>query len=265
MEHGLRQVEVFVKGPGSGREAAIRALQAAGPQRAEHSRRHANPAQRLPRAQAAPRLGEAGQRMARYTGAVCRLCRRYGEKLYLKGDRCFGPSARSTSAGRLRPDGASQRRRKVSDRGLQLREKQRARVFYGLLERQFRGYYDEALRKTGVTGDSLVRIAGVAPGQRRLPAGLRRLAQAGAPAGAPRPHQPERPQDGHPFGAGEGRRRRSASRRAAPRRSTPRSLPGDAEVEAGAVVAVAGHGGDEGPGHRRADAGGGRSASSTPT
>jgi small subunit ribosomal protein S4 len=52
----------------------------------------------------------------------------------------------------------SQRRRKVSDRGLQLREKQRARVFYGLLERQFRGYYDEALRKTGVTGEILVRV-----------------------------------------------------------------------------------------------------------
>lgn len=95
--------------------------------------------------------------MARYTGAVCRLCRRYGEKLYLKGDRCFGPKCAFTR--RPTPPGmASQRRRKVSDRGIQLREKQRARVFYGLLERQFRGYYDEALRKTGVTGDLLVRM-----------------------------------------------------------------------------------------------------------
>jgi small subunit ribosomal protein S4 len=95
--------------------------------------------------------------MARYTGSVCRLCRRYGEKLYLKGDRCFGPKCAFTR--RPTPPGmASQRRRKVSDRGLQLREKQRARVFYGLLERQFRGYYDEALRKTGVTGDALVRV-----------------------------------------------------------------------------------------------------------
>src|SRR5918996_2606302 len=94
--------------------------------------------------------------MARYTGAVCRLCRRYGEKLYLKGDRCFGPKGSFTK--RPTPPGnASQRRRKVSDRGLQLREKQRARVFYGLLERQFRGYYNEALRKTGVTGDALIR------------------------------------------------------------------------------------------------------------
>jgi small subunit ribosomal protein S4 len=94
--------------------------------------------------------------MARYTDAVCRLCRRYGEKLYLKGDRCFGPKCSFTK--RPTPPGqASQRRRKVSDRGLQLREKQRARVFYGLLEKQFRGYYDEALRQTGVTGDILVR------------------------------------------------------------------------------------------------------------
>jgi small subunit ribosomal protein S4 len=95
--------------------------------------------------------------MARYTGPVCRLCRRYGEKLYLKGDRCFGPKCAFTR--RPTPPGqASQRRRKVSDRGLQLREKQRARTFYGLLERQFRGYYDEALRQTGVTGDILVRM-----------------------------------------------------------------------------------------------------------
>jgi small subunit ribosomal protein S4 len=95
--------------------------------------------------------------MARYTGPVCRLCRRYGEKLYLKGDRCFSPKCAFTRRP-TPPGGASQRRRKVSDRGLQLREKQRARVFYGLLERQFRGYYDEALRQTGVTGDILIRI-----------------------------------------------------------------------------------------------------------
>lgn len=95
--------------------------------------------------------------MARYTGPVCRLCRRNGEKLYLKGERCFGPKCAFTR--RPTPPGsANQRRRKVSDRGIQLREKQRARVFYGLLERQFRGYYDEALRQTGVTGETLVRM-----------------------------------------------------------------------------------------------------------
>jgi small subunit ribosomal protein S4 len=95
--------------------------------------------------------------MARYTGPVCRLCRRYGEKLYLKGDRCFSPKC-AFERRPTPPGSASQRRRKVSDRGLQLREKQRARVYFGLLERQFRGYYEEALRKTGVTGDILIRI-----------------------------------------------------------------------------------------------------------
>ncbi len=95
--------------------------------------------------------------MARYTGPVCRLCRRYGEKLFLKGDRCFGPKCAVTR--RPSPPGTgSQRRRKVSDRGLQLREKQRARVFYGLLERQFRRYYDEALRRPGVTGMNLIQM-----------------------------------------------------------------------------------------------------------
>jgi small subunit ribosomal protein S4 len=95
--------------------------------------------------------------MARYTGPVCRLCRRYGEKLFLKGDRCFGPKCGFTR--RPTPPGmGSQRRRKVSDRGLQLREKQRARVFYGLLERQFRRTYDEALRRPGVTGIHLIQM-----------------------------------------------------------------------------------------------------------
>ena len=146
--------------------------------------------------------------MARYTGAVCRLCRRYGEKLYLKGDRCFGPKCAFTK--RPTPPGnASQRRRKVSDRGLQLREKQRARVAYGLLEKQFRRYYNEALRQDGRHRRNPRALSGVAAGQHRLPPGLRGLPQAGAPGRAPRTHQPQRPQDGHPFGALQGRRRRS--------------------------------------------------------
>jgi small subunit ribosomal protein S4 len=95
--------------------------------------------------------------MARYHGPVCRLCRRYGEKLFLKGDRCFGPKCAIVR--RPNPPGSAiQRRRKVSDRGLQLREKQRARVFYGLLERQFRRYYEEALHRPGVSGINLIQI-----------------------------------------------------------------------------------------------------------
>lgn len=94
--------------------------------------------------------------MARYTGAVCRLCRRHGEKLMLKGDKCV---TNCVFDKRPTPPGMrSTRRRKVSDRGIQLREKQRARNVYGLLERQFRGYYEEAVRHPGVTGDNLLRI-----------------------------------------------------------------------------------------------------------
>jgi small subunit ribosomal protein S4 len=95
--------------------------------------------------------------MARYTGPVCRLCRRHGEKLFLKGDRCFSPKC--SFERRPNPPGPRPaRRRKVSDRGLQLREKQRARVSYGVLEKQFRRYYHEAIRLPGVSGENLVRL-----------------------------------------------------------------------------------------------------------
>ncbi|MCA9829698.1 MAG: 30S ribosomal protein S4 [Dehalococcoidia bacterium] len=95
--------------------------------------------------------------MARYTGPVCRLCRRHGEKLFLKGDRCFTPKCSFDR--RPNPPGPRpSRRRKISDRGLQLREKQRARVSYGLLEKQFRNYYKEATRLPGVSGENLVRL-----------------------------------------------------------------------------------------------------------
>ncbi len=95
--------------------------------------------------------------MARYTGAVCRLCRRYGEKLMLKGDRCYTPKCaierRSQPPGYRLP-----RRRRISDRAIQLREKQKARFTYGVLERQFRQYYKEAIRLPGITGDNLIRL-----------------------------------------------------------------------------------------------------------
>ena len=95
--------------------------------------------------------------MARYTGPVCRLCRRHGEKLFLKGDRCFTP--RCSFDRRPNPPGPRPaRRRKVSDRGLQLREKQRARVTYGVLEKQFVRYYKEAISRPGVSGENLVRL-----------------------------------------------------------------------------------------------------------
>ena len=95
--------------------------------------------------------------MARYTDAVCRLCRRNAVKLFLKGERCFTPKCAIER--RAAPPGqTSMRRRKVSDRGLQLREKQKARQSYGLLEAQFRRTYREASRQTGATGDNLLRL-----------------------------------------------------------------------------------------------------------
>src|SRR3972149_9287930 len=95
--------------------------------------------------------------MARYTGPVCRLCRRHGEKLFLKGERCMTPKCafekRPTPPGYRLP-----RRRRVSDRSLQLREKQKACYTYGIMERQFRRYYSEAIRRAGITGENLVRL-----------------------------------------------------------------------------------------------------------
>lgn len=95
--------------------------------------------------------------MARYTGPVCRLCRRQGEKLMLKGERCATKKCaierRNLPPGRQRPQ-----RRKISDRGLQLKEKQRARHTYGVLERQFRRHFSEAERRPGVTGENMLQI-----------------------------------------------------------------------------------------------------------
>jgi len=94
--------------------------------------------------------------MARYIGAVCRMCRRSGGKLFLKGERCYTPKC--SVERRLKPPGqqVSRRRRRVSDRALQLREKQKARYSYGILERQFRRLFGEASRQAGVTGDNLL-------------------------------------------------------------------------------------------------------------
>jgi small subunit ribosomal protein S4 len=97
--------------------------------------------------------------MARYTGPVCRICRRYGEKLMLKGDKCVTKCTldkRGTPPGEPAKGGG--RRRKLSDRALQLREKQKARYTYGVLEKQFVHYYEDAVRLPGVTGENLVRM-----------------------------------------------------------------------------------------------------------
>ncbi len=120
--------------------------------------------------------------MARYTDAVCRQCRREGEKLHLKGEKCFsakcilekrknmpGSQGGSTDTRRSGP------RKKTSEYGVQLREKQKARRIYGVLERQFRKTFEEAARAKGVTGDNLIRLL-----ERRLDNVVYRMGFAGS-------------------------------------------------------------------------------------
>ena len=95
--------------------------------------------------------------MARETGAQCKQCRREGEKLFLKGERCL--TDKCGIERRNYPPGEHGRgRQKQSEYRLQLREKQKARRYYGVLERQFRNYYDKASRQAGVTGENLLRL-----------------------------------------------------------------------------------------------------------
>ncbi|MDL2225184.1 30S ribosomal protein S4 [Eubacteriales bacterium OttesenSCG-928-M02] len=95
--------------------------------------------------------------MARYTGSVCRLCRREGQKLFLKGDRCYGPKCAVIK--RAKPPGEhGVSRRKPSQYGIQLREKQKTRRAYGVLEKQFARTFDRAARMKGVTGENLLSL-----------------------------------------------------------------------------------------------------------
>lgn len=97
--------------------------------------------------------------MAKYTGAKCRLCRREGGKLFLKGERCFTMKCSMEPKRRPYPPGEHGfGRRKASEYGLQLREKQKVRRIYGILEKQFRNYFAKADRQRGVTGENLLRL-----------------------------------------------------------------------------------------------------------
>jgi len=93
--------------------------------------------------------------MARYTDANCRLCRREGQKLFLKGDRCYGAKC-ALERKNYAPGQHGQMRKKSSEYGLQLREKQKAKRFYGLQETQFHNLFEKAESKKGVTGDNLL-------------------------------------------------------------------------------------------------------------
>ena len=95
--------------------------------------------------------------MARYTEAVCRLCRREGQKLFLKGDRCYGDKCAMVNRG-FAPGAHGQGRSKNSEYGQQMREKQKAKRYYGILESQFHSYFDMAVRRPGQTGENLLAL-----------------------------------------------------------------------------------------------------------
>ena len=95
--------------------------------------------------------------MARYTEAVCRLCRREGQKVFLKGDKCYTDKCAMVTRAKV-PGQHGDGRSKTSEYGLQLREKQKTKRYYGVLEKQFRSYYEMAERRPGQTGQNLLSI-----------------------------------------------------------------------------------------------------------
>ncbi|MGB9846571.1 MAG: 30S ribosomal protein S4, partial [Desulfotomaculales bacterium] len=116
--------------------------------------------------------------MARYTGSTCRLCRREGAKLFLKGDRCYSPKC-AIERRSYAPGIHGQNRKKLSEYGIQLREKQKARRIYGVLETQFRNYFARAERMKGITGENLLQLL-----ERRLDNVVYRLGLASSRAEA---------------------------------------------------------------------------------
>ncbi len=96
--------------------------------------------------------------MARYTGAVCRLCRREGQKLFLKGDRCYTDKCAIERRAYAPGMHGNARNKKLSEYGVQLREKQKARRYYGVLESQFAEYFEMATKRKGMTGENLLAI-----------------------------------------------------------------------------------------------------------
>src|SRR5260370_39752880 len=124
--------------------------------------------------------------MANYSGPVCRFCRREGAKLYLKGERCYTPKCAIERRAFAPGMHGQARKRKTSDYGLQLRAKQKARRLYGLLEKQFRNYFDLASNEPGVTGINLLRHLELRLDNVVYRLGLGASRKQGRQAGAPR-------------------------------------------------------------------------------
>lgn len=96
--------------------------------------------------------------MARYTGPVCKICRREGEKLFLKGSRCFSEKCSYDKKSYAPGQHGQRMRRRVSSYGFQLREKQKLKRIYGVMEKQFHGYFEKAEKKKGITGELLLQM-----------------------------------------------------------------------------------------------------------
>ena len=136
--------------------------------------------------------------MARYNGPVCRLCRREGMKLFLKGERCY--TEKCAIEKRNPPPGqhGKARKKKTVGYGIQLREKQKVKRIYGVLENQFRRYFESAARHRGVTGVMLLQSLETRLDNVVYRLGLRHLAAAGAAAGAARALPDQRQEGRHP-------------------------------------------------------------------
>ena len=147
MEHGLKTVEVYVKGPGAGREAAIRALQAVGLEVTHDQGRDSHPPQRLPSAEAPPRVIEKEEeQMAKNMQPIAKRCRALG----------ISPAAMGYAKKESNRNPGGQMRKKKSEYALQLTEKQKVKFVYGIMEKQFRMYYEKAARMPGKTGENLL-------------------------------------------------------------------------------------------------------------
>ena len=127
--------------------------------------------------------------MARYTDAVCRICRREGQKLFLKGDRCYTDKCAIQRRSYAPGQHGQGRNKKLSEYGMQLREKQKARrVLRSFWKSQFAHYFEMAEKKSGMTGENLLQHAREPPGQRRLPRRLCHEPPGGASAGCATAH-----------------------------------------------------------------------------
>ena len=155
-EHGVKNVEVRVGGPGPGPRIGGARAERLWSEDHQHLGRHADSAQRLPSAEEAARLRRRKHIMARYIGPTCKLARREGTDLFLKSG---AKPLESKCKLQVPPGGIKgERRQRLSDYGMQLREKQKLRRMYGVLERQFRNYYQAAARRTGSTGETLLKL-----------------------------------------------------------------------------------------------------------